>query len=1486
MKKINLNNNENISGKLNKLICSVWPRLTMLDVIGCNLTKEDISTIGEAINHKGLLPNIDLAVKTLLSSGHIPTVPVMCGAWKLQEVLDLTKCRLSDQDLITLAEANRYGQLPSVKEINLEGKENICGQVGYLLCSKWPVLEKLTLHKLSFSEADILAIGETVTNNFLPSIDLTLKSLSAGHIPIIPVMCGGWKSEEKLDLRMCNFSNNDMMTIVEAHKIGQLSSIKEINIEDNNKIKGQLASLLYSKWQTLEKLDIYACDLIEDDILAISAAYEKGYLPSIDQTVKSLSSSGHIPVVPVMCGAWQEQEVLDLRKGDEQDVRTIAEANRCGLLPSAIEINLKCNKFISEYVSILVSYPWSQLERLILDDSDLKIKDVEAISEANNQRLLPRIKHLSLNGNRNISGFLTRLLYNAWPKLNILEILECNLTKEDISAIHEAIEKDFLPSIDPTEKSLSSSGHIPVVPVMCGAWREQEVLDLRQCKFSQQDVITITELNRYGLLPAVREINLRYNKNVSGQLHGLLGSSTWRVLENLDLRECDLTEDDIRGLGSANRCDILPSVNNIHLGGNTNISSQVSTVLHNNWPTINVLDLVQCNLTTDNLTDIHEAKEKRFLPCIDLTVKLLQSGHIPVVPVMFGAWREQEVLDLRKCTFSKQDVIVIAEANKHGLLPSVKEINLRDSEYITGQLGALLGNSKWHSVQKLDLSFRCNLTGDDIRALREANQSGLLPSVKEINFNGNLNLSGHLGPLIGSNWLLLQKLYMQNCNLAVKDIKGLIEANRNEQLPCLEDLVLKENRKVSTHVVELLANAWKALQKLDLFQCNLTENDIQALGDANSKGFLPRLQDMVLEGNENVSGQVSPLLSSNWQFLQKLNMKKCHLTLNDIMALDTANRNGYVPCMQDLGLKGNMNPPGQIAVLLTSNWQSLRKVHLCNLTVDELGVLGDANRHGHLPCLQEFKGLGRNKNVSGQITVLLSSVWQSLLKMDLQECNLSMEDINALDKANRHGYLPSLQELVLRSNKDISGQVSVLLSSVWQCLQKLNFQECSLGAEDIRALGEANRKGHLPCLQELQGLADNKNIFGNVSVLLSGHWQFLLMLDLNWCELAIEDIKALGEANNKGYLPCLQELVLCRCRKVSGQVASLMSSKWQLLQKLNLNGCDITVDDIKALGEANTKGYLPCLKELQGLVYNNNASGQLGILLDSEWHYLKELNLECCNINGHDTKSIGKAILPSLRVLNLSSNEYCQLYPLFTNPWPTLHALDLSSCDASGFDMKALGEADLPSLQELDLSSNSRTFSGSLSLVLTHTYDTLQKLKLSSCDLTREDVRALGDANRKGYLPYLQDLDIDFNKNVANQVAALLSTKWQSLQKLGLGNCNLTVDDIRAMGEANKTSCLPSLRILDLKGNYVLSDQLTLLFTHKYSVLEDMDLSTCGLTSADGDTLLDACRQGRLPQLTKIDIHNIYGSEFQKIPKDKIDRLKENIKEVKLSQWT
>ena len=145
-------------------------------------------------------------------------------------------------------------------------------------------------------------------------------------------------------------------------------------------------------------------------------------------------------------------------------------------------------------------------------------------------------------------------------------------------------------------------------------------------------------------------------------------------------------------------------------------------------------------------------------------------------------------------------------------------------------------------------------------------------------------------------------------------------------------------------------------------------------------------------------------------------------------------------------------------------------------------------------------------------------------------------------------------------------------------------------------------------------------------------------------------------------------------------------------------------------------------------------------------------------------------------------------------------------------------------LTKLDLHF-SRGFTGSLSVLFSHSFPSLNTLILLGCDLNTNDVQSLTRANVEGKLPELRHLDVSHNKV---EISDLFTHSFPRLDTLILIHCELYSQDLRSL--ANVDGKLPQLEYLDISknGNVEISDlftnsakwhQLTFLKTSDESIL-------------------------------------------------------------------
>ncbi|XP_006150323.2 leucine-rich repeat-containing protein 31 isoform X3 [Tupaia chinensis] len=177
--------------------------------------------------------------------------------------------------------------------------------------------------------------------------------------------------------------------------------------------------------------------------------------------------------------------------------------------------------------------------------------------------------------------------------------------------------------------------------------------------------------------------------------------------------------------------------------------------------------------------------------------------------------------------------------------------------------------------------------------------------------------------------------------------------------------------------------------------------------------------------------------------------------------------------------------------------------------------------------------------------------------------------------------------------------------------------------------------------------------------------------------------------------------------------------------------------------------------------------------------------------------------------------------------------LDLNNCGLTAADLRELAASlpFLPDLEELDISWND--FVGGTLHSITqqmHLVSHLKILRLGSCRLTTEDVRALGEA--LDAIPDLEELNLSWNSEVGGNLPVVFH-KVQDRSKirtLELVECALTPDDGVFVGQL--LPALQSLEVLDLSMNRNIGDSLNSIAQglQRTSSLKVLKLHLCGLS--------------------------------------------------------
>ncbi|XP_077952377.1 leucine-rich repeat-containing protein 31 isoform X2 [Gasterosteus aculeatus] len=427
--------------------------------------------------------------------------------------------------------------------------------------------------------------------------------------------------------------------------------------------------------------------------------------------------------------------------------------------------------------------------------------------------------------------------------------------------------------------------------------------------------------------------------------------------------------------------------------------------------------------------------------------------------------------------------------------------------------------------------------------------------------------------------------------------------------------------------------------------------------------------------------------------------------------------------------------------------------------------------------------------------------------------------------------------------------------------RSLRLSHCDLTATDLLELATLLRL--LPRLEELD-VSWNELIGGCLAALTSHLQQVggIRALRLCSCRLTAADVAALGEA--LGSVPLLEVLDLSWNRGVGGVALQCLLGKLPPpLRELHLVACRLTAADATALGMVSAAPGL-CVLDLScnpQLAQEVDAGGFMA--LASRLPHaaaLATLRLQDCGLRPGDLEALGGSLhhLPSLRELDLSCNKSLAggldaLAPHLAH-LTHLESLDLHQCRLTHSDLEALIQV-LPclvGLTQLDVSSNQEAGGVADRLVAALPLPQMRRLPLNSCSLNRDSFTALALA-----VPCLLSVDVSWCKVVGGRLALLLDALQPSVVlELRLSSCDLTTEDLRHLGAACRRGVLSSLRTLDVSYNGSVGEDgwSALLAAGGLASLRDVDLSLRPLTSAPCSAWLPALLRALpgLPALNRL----------------------------------
>lgn len=422
---------------------------------------------------------------------------------------------------------------------------------------------------------------------------------------------------------------------------------------------------------------------------------------------------------------------------------------------------------------------------------------------------------------------------------------------------------------------------------------------------------------------------------------------------------------------------------------------------------------------------------------------------------------------------------------------------------------------------------------------------------------------------------------------------------------------------------------------------------------------------------------------------------------------------------------------------------------------------------------------------------------------------------------------------------------------------RINLSHCDLTATDLLELGTL--LAYVPQLEQLD-LSWNDLIGGSLRALTShlNHMNWISALKLSGCRLDHQDITALGVALS--CLPSLEVLDLSWNGALGGGGLQGLVGKLQpCLTELHLVACELTAADGTLLGEVLSPLSRLCVLEVSCNPHFTDGVKELSSAL-SKTVCLQTLRLQRVGLSPHSLQALGESLqfVPSLRHLDLSCNKglsgHLSVASSHLAHLSLLETLDLHLSELTSSDIQALVQVlpSLISLTELNVSSTQEAGDAVHALVSALPLTHMKSLPLSNCSLSHESYTAFVLA-----VPYLRCVDLSWCKVVGGRLSLLLDALQPSvLQELRLSSCDLTTEDIQHLASACRGGFLSCLRLLDLSYNgSVGADGWSGLLASGslggLGSLEELDLSLRPLASAPCSDWLPALFHA-LPRLTAL----------------------------------
>ena len=547
--------------------------------------------------------------------------------------------------------------------------------------------------------------------------------------------------------------------------------MKVLNLS-GNALTGSLGDLLETKFECLETILLEDTKLSIHDMQALSRAAHQGTIQNLctlNLSKNTLTDS----IADLVDGKFTKlQNLLLADTMSIHDLRALSKAAMEGRIQNLSTLNLSKNILTDNIEDLIPGLAKTNLETLLLEDTQLSIRDVRSLPT----KLFLRTFGLSGNTLTNsISKFLCSGINRIVPEL-FLDNTE--LSRKDVLALITAGQNNVLTKW--TVLNLSKICLSGLLGYLIHAIRFNSLRSLRLAHtcLRKDDINVLIMIAKRGRLRRLVSLDLSGNA-LTGSLGDLL-ETRFECLETFLLEDTKLSVTDVQILSTAVREGKLSWLRTLNVSKNT-LAESLRVLLANEFEFLHTLLLEDTRLSMTDVQVLSTAKREGKLPQLRGMNMSKNNLTYSLGVLLANEFMVFDTLLLEDTKLSVTDVQVLSTAAREGKLERLRTLNLSKNS-LTDTMRDLF-KCRLEYLRELLLEDT-QLSISDVRALSMAS---LLRELRKLNLSKNI-LTESLVLFLDKKFPHLETLLLEDTGLSTRDILALSTAVREFKLPFLMHL--------------------------------------------------------------------------------------------------------------------------------------------------------------------------------------------------------------------------------------------------------------------------------------------------------------------------------------------------------------------------------------------------------------------------------------------------------------------------------------------------------------------------------------------------------------------------------------------------------------------------------------------------------------------------------------------------------------------------